>query len=464
MKRARDYAIRAILVVAVGISSQSATVQGTTFKRINDNPEPSDIINAISKGHSVFLKNCTIEGNLCCSNEIRGELGFLDCNFLDDVDFSRAKFYGKLHCVGIHFKGNVRFESSVFSSVDSSNSPFGQLTRKGDVELDQLVRFKRCTFHKKVCFINAVFNDSTSFCAVEFLDDVSFHNTRFYRFVDFHYCEFKEGADFDSTTFDSGVNFANCLICNGSFIETTLEGAEFSDASFNHVIFEPRTMPDYSTLAEVQGLHTLTYDGNPSQLTGLYGSFFNNRYLNQSRQIKYAIRKTENEKDRQSHPFIYGLKWLFLDKTCQYGMNVWRPLGIIFGFFIIFAVSYYLIIRFGGRKNGIAVNHSGDMYSHKYPPLVKPKRIIEQRPFKKVIAFLKWESKLTYEAFFFSLINSFNISFQDFTLRRWFTLLRLNPKSIKPIGWVRPLSAIQSLATLYLWILWIFIYGKSLIE
>ena len=56
------------------------------------------------------------------------------------------------------------------------------------------------------------------------------------------------------------------------------------------------------------------------------------------------------------------------------------------------------------------------------------------------------------------MAKAFNIGFRDINFGRWIRLLMKREYDIRPIGWVRTVSGMQSLVTVYLVALWVLTY------
>jgi hypothetical protein len=71
---------------------------------------------------------------------------------------------------------------------------------------------------------------------------------------------------------------------------------------------------------------------------------------------------------------------------------------------------------------------------------------------------LRREWRLLRNALFFSLMSTVNIGFRDINFGRWLRMLTKREYDIKPVGWARTMSGIQSLLSVYLIALWVLTY------
>ena len=71
---------------------------------------------------------------------------------------------------------------------------------------------------------------------------------------------------------------------------------------------------------------------------------------------------------------------------------------------------------------------------------------------------LRSEWRVLRAAMMFSLMSAFNLGFRQLDFGRWIRMLMVRPYDIKPVGWVRTVSGVQSLVTVYLVALWVLTY------
>ncbi len=63
-----------------------------------------------------------------------------------------------------------------------------------------------------------------------------------------------------------------------------------------------------------------------------------------------------------------------------------------------------------------------------------------------------------WHAFYFSVLSAFHIGWRDFNVGNWITRLQPTETILRPRGWVRVISGIQSLLSVYLLALWALVY------
>ncbi len=240
-------------------------------------------------------------------------------------------------------------------------------------------------------------------------------------------------------------------------VRTNLEDAVFFETKMVDTVYEPIHVPLVSTMSEVKGLASLRISdkGTPSGLNLLREAFKKAGMREQERQVTYAIKHGERiDKgiiERTFHLILFEL-------TCKYGMYPGRPLRILLVLILIFSISYYIAIRFGHQKIGnifllsFKEQKSGiwrvwpEDRIHKMQGQDNPDRV-RATGFG---AFL-W-------AVYVSLLSAFHFGWRDLNIGNW--LARIHPQefSLRTTGWVKVVSGIQSLISVYLVALWALSY------
>ena len=179
-------------------------------------------------------------------------------------------------------------------------------------------------------------------------------------------------------------------------------------------------------------------------------------------------------------PFV--LRWLnevFFDIQSQYGMASFRPIGILLLGIFVFSVPYMVALRIKGTGHRSAIwrvwspehaqNPAPNSESNRDSAYlrIRPGGTKEWVKTKKnnQTGFAEREKltglNVTKSAFFglyFSLLSALSVGLWDLNVSNWVTRLQPHEYALRATGWVRTLSGIQSLASLYLLILWVLTY------
>ena len=221
------------------------------------------------------------------------------------------------------------------------------------------------------------------------------------------------------------------------------------------------------SLSETKNLETLRYKKVPHGLIELRKAFKEAGYREQEREITYAIKRSEwgimmcrnqddsNQKESEQNkcitrPVEAAFNLVFFELPVAYGMYPGRALQILVVLIFLFAIPY--------------------TYAFAQP-----------EPFKKKGVWRVWPTdrqslptdKDKYElitvsvpksfwyAFYFSMLSAFYIGWRDFNVGNW--LSRIQPRGYAMLsnGWVRMVSGVQSLISVYLLAIWVLTYFGS---
>jgi hypothetical protein len=72
--------------------------------------------------------------------------------------------------------------------------------------------------------------------------------------------------------------------------------------------------------------------------------------------------------------------------------------------------------------------------------------------------FLRGESRLVCTSLYFSLLSAFHLGWREFNVGTWITRMQPREYTLRATGWVRTVSGIQSLISVYLLALWVLTY------
>jgi hypothetical protein len=274
----------------------------------------------------------------------------------------------------------------------------------------------------------------------------------------------------------SSANLFEANLDGADLTWTALKEASLQGASLRLTNFEPRSLPELRNIAAAENLAYMTYHENPDALFQLRKQFQDGGFREQERQVTYAIKRRENElawdscggtgRSFEATPapdmcISAAFNTAFFDWTSRYGMEPGRPLVLIVLLWMLCSLLYFLFL-YHSKESGLiriiaatdgalaanaAVNRIGppQRWGFRPPPLFTWTKAKE-------------EFHLLRTSAFFSLMSAFNIGFRDLNFGRWLRLLTRTEFDIKPFGWARVVSGWQSLASVYLFALWVLTY------
>jgi uncharacterized protein YjbI with pentapeptide repeats len=227
------------------------------------------------------------------------------------------------------------------------------------------------------------------------------------------------------------------------FESTTLSGAELVGAKMMSATFEPLFPPNVveSAMHTAKDLSTLTFGGSPSGLVSIREGFKKSGLREQERQITYAIRHREASR---SSWIEHGFNFVLFDLTCQYGMSPGRPLRILALLIFVFLVPYGIALQ---RHSGAGIWM-----------IWSKERVLTSEGTDAPVRLESKGFRLLWTAFYFSLLSAFNIGWREINVGNWLSRLQSHEYTLRATGWVRSLSGIQSLLSVYLVALWVLTY------
>ncbi len=152
--------------------------------------------------------------------------------------------------------------------------------------------------------------------------------------------------------------------------------------------------------------------------------------------------------------------WLLFDATCEYGLKPSRPLQILGFSLVCFALIYVYAQQTGSSKSGIWVEWDKD-------------RILDQSETNQRTRLADGFPQSSFShtriggivhalglnivglALWFSLLSATQIGYDALNFGAWFSRMQPREYTLRAIGWVRVVSGVQSMVSVYLVALWI---------
>ena len=271
-----------------------------------------------------------------------------------------------------------------------------------------------------------------------------------------------EGALFIKTDLQMAL-LSNANLQNASLLGANLHGAWLASANLQGVEMDlqPGGIPDVYSMSFAKNLAGLRYRVSPNSLFEIRNEFKKLGLREQERSITYAIKQSEFENPladtgAYSKKIQVWFGWFFFKLTSEWGMAPERSLYILFLFIFVFTLPYYVSLR--GAFLSVKLKNDG-IWKVWIPGRMRMD-LGSNKP--ELLTLTGWKSIKT--AFYFSLLSAFNIGWKDFNVGNW--IARLQPKeySYQASGWVRSVSGLQSVMSVYLLALWVLTYFGSPFE
>lgn len=249
-------------------------------------------------------------------------------------------------------------------------------------------------------------------------------------------------SDLSGSNF-SKTSFQEAKLNNAILEDVEMDGAFFLNADLTNTVFECRknSLPEIVFLAYAENLNKLKYNDSAHSLIELRSQFKTNGFRHQEREITYAIQHS-----RMLDSYINGsigtkiksiIEYIFIDLTCKWGMAPSLPLLLILILIFFFSVFYYFSLRKSLKIDGIWMT---------WMPERARKDLGREEP--ELLCLNKLSAIKI--AFYFSVLSAFNIGWRDLNLGNWIS--RLHPKefTFQATGYIRTISGLQSLISVYL--------------
>lgn len=287
--------------------------------------------------------------------------------------------------------------------------------------------------------------------------------------------------DFDLT----GADLRNADLKQAELINTNRINAKLSNVNLENAIYEPISSPDKAFLSQIQNLSTVRFGKEKQSGLALLRNSLKEVGLRElERQATYAIEKGKTDKafsgentESDKKDFATSEKgiavltssWLesvarrlFFEHTAGYGLYPGRCLIILLTFIPVFALIYFFFVY----KATEQPQHRS-LETLFLPPVVLEHRkngiyriwlnerirkdLGSAEPELVTAGFIK---SIGY-ALYFSLLSAFHIGWRDINVGNWIARIQPREYTLRSTGWIRTVSGIQSLISIYLLAFWI---------
>lgn len=255
---------------------------------------------------------------------------------------------------------------------------------------------------------------------------------------------------FEANLISAKLSGAN--LSGADLFGANLSGARLIEANLSGARFEPTDNPETDSIASASNLSQVYFELSPQALVKLRKAFKDSGYREQEREVTYAIKRSEAKNSRTEilkqkkygKAIEYGFNLLFFDLTSQYGMSPGRSLKILASLIFVFLLPYAIALK---RQSG------GGIWM-----LWSKDRVLTSEGTEAPVRITRKGFGLLRTAFYFSLLSAFNIGWREINVGNWLSRLQSHEYTLRATGWVRTVSGIQSLISVYLVALWALSY------
>lgn len=298
----------------------------------------------------------------------------------------------------------------------------------------------------------------------------------------------------DASLKDANLEFAKLRYASlhrANFTRANLEGADLQDANLGaailqdslmggvnisgtiltHSVYAPRTLPISSAVPNTAGIASIKFGTNQdSGVAQLRATFQKAGLRDAERAATYALKKNQirnlwrrtpgegadfqdlNPQERVFNSLVAAFSYVFFELSCKYGLAHIRPIGILLGLIVVFMFPYMIsVANRSSTRSGIWREWPGNRLIHDDAPrtgtIGVPAQVTPERITARGRYICLW-------GFYFSVLSALHIGWRDLNVGSWISRMQPREYTLRAAGWVRVVSGIQSLISVYLIALW----------
>lgn len=232
-----------------------------------------------------------------------------------------------------------------------------------------------------------------------------------------------------------------------------LENADISGIGLEEAVYAPASAPPNSYVGYIEGLKTTVFpEGNEAGLVQLRELLQKSGLRDLEREATYAI---ERGRTRYATAAEGAFRRVAFDWPVAYGLYPSRALVLIITFWVLLIPIYWWPIwcrpsRVSGSSGIFRILPKDRLELDNGEPTLDAQARVE-RLHERGFASLGWSA-------YFSLLSAFRIGFREFSVGNWIASVQPRIFTLEPRGWVRSVSGLQSLLSLYLLAMWLLTY------
>jgi uncharacterized protein YjbI with pentapeptide repeats len=249
------------------------------------------------------------------------------------------------------------------------------------------------------------------------------------------------GADLDRASL-SGADLSSANLSEADLIYT-----RFFGISKSH-------LPAFDQWQSVKNLSLIKFLGDAASTSAfrqLREDFRKNGMRTEERGITAALERAQTDA-KETNPLERGFRFVAFDLTAEYGNSPGRPLIILVLGMLLFALPYAraLMTKMPGRPGAIWMVWHEDRLTNIFSDDSDKKK-------RERLSGLSLPKALLY-GLYFSLLSAFHFGWRDLNVGNWISRIQPREYVLRASGWVRVVSGLQSLLSVYLVALWALTY------
>ena len=291
----------------------------------------------------------------------------------------------------------------------------------------------------------------------------------------------------------AGADMEKAELTEADLNQANLAHAHLARTVFDYQIGKTPEIPALAlVLAENENLDQLEFPPGDKHkysvpaITELRDAFKKQGFRKIERQMTFLL-KQASEEDKDTHPLERWLSHALFNWTCRYGNAPHRCLMFLLVLTVVMSIPYLYALRRTDGDAGLwavwaserTLKHQGGAepvrltFAQPFPlttpppppnplapmcglapshPAAEPSR--PRRLLSQLLACLL----AGWLALYFSLLSAFHFGWRDLNVGNWIARIQLHEYALRPTGWVRVVSGLQSLISVYLVALWVLSY------
>lgn len=251
----------------------------------------------------------------------------------------------------------------------------------------------------------------------------------------------------------SDSTLTNVNLSRSRMDRTKLNNVIIQGGTFNNMLFQPENGRSLMIIGAT-GLSTIEF-ANPRPIMEVRKNIRDSGLRRDERALTSALRKfhlkTVPWHERYAETYLFG-GWI-----TDFGAEPWDSVVILIAAIPLFAIYYGIALGFWGNSGIWAVWPDGSVYKEQNNPIRVSARFARNLNQIQTGSKTYWWNMLRV-ALQFSILSAFHIGWRDLNVGTWISRLQPREYVFKATGWVRFVSGIQSLLSVYLLALWALTY------
>ena len=268
----------------------------------------------------------------------------------------------------------------------------------------------------------------------------------------------------------SGAILTRADLSSATIVNTIVDQTRFDRTILTGSTYEAALAPSVGFLAEIDGLATVQFSENRESGLVLLRQALQDAGLRPlEREATYAIERGRTQymttDSGDLGQWLGGhLRRVLFDWTTGYGLHPERALLVLFAMAAVMTMVFaYVIWRLPESREKASVRAEDDAAPGLYriwpaERIIRDTNGYQEAGASRIEQLTKAEPALFGHALHFSLLSAFHIGWRDLNVGSWLTRLQRREYALRARGWVRVVSGLQSLISVYLLAIWVLTY------